>query len=365
MKKGSYIIIIVLLISSVLLSSCSGTTSSPVHDGKTNTIQDAGIKDNNAGKSGDGASKTEGKINIGNTGSSQGNMIYMGRFIENGGWLYFSKYINNDSPTGLYSVKSDGTENVKLNDDRALYLNAEGDFIYYRNDLPPDPNSDWIADKGYIYRINKDGSGRTKIGGSMVKNFLVVDGWIYYQNPDDKMRLYKMKTDGTNNLKVTDNEATYFGVEDGWIYYCDQANPWSLYRVKTDGTGKVKICDQNYSIFIVQDGWIYFLDDYDKGRLHRMKTDGTDNMKLSDEMVSVFNVYGDRVYYTDVSQDGNSRFYMMDADGANKFDLKKDNSGGAMIITGGWVYFSRGGTDFYRMKTDGAGEMKIEFLDTN
>ncbi len=120
------------------------------------------------------------------------------------GWVY---YILNGP--GIYRIRTDGTDNQKVCDDRifgetSYYI--DGDYIYYQNAADPietnDPNS------GYqpccLYSVKVDGSEKTKLLSENVNILFSKNGTVYYQlaGRDVTQTIFAINHDGTNKRAI-------------------------------------------------------------------------------------------------------------------------------------------------------------------
>lgn len=78
---------------------------------------------------------------VGN-GNSIGNTANYGTACEDKNYIYYSVTYGN---TGIYRMNYDGSNKTKLTSDKAYYLNSDDSFIYYRN----------VSDNGKLYKIKK------------------------------------------------------------------------------------------------------------------------------------------------------------------------------------------------------------------
>ena len=222
-------------------------------------------------------------------GNTTGNLANEGLFAEDAEWIYFC-------PTGrLYSPWDDTFENAL---DRA-------------------------ANEEYLYKIRKDGIGRTKLCNDKAKCINVVDEWVYYTNENDNSNIYKIRTDGTSRTKI-DNEPSFaVNVVDSWIYYFCSSG---IYKIRIDGTGRTKLttdAPSYQSTMCVDNGWIYYtsysVDDYSH-YLYKIRIDGTGRTKLTtDNDISYIHVFDNWIYY--------KNYYGISAikiDGTNKREIMDD-----------------------------------------
>lgn len=312
-----------------------------------------------------GANNPNSDTKLNTYGNTPGNLHNGGFVAKQGDWIYYSDFYLMKN-RGLYKIKTDGTGEIKLNDDTASALNVFGDWIYYMK-LNEDGNQSF-------YKVKTDGTERTQL----IENLFVSgpvfaqEDWLYsifYE--DDGFKLYKVKSDGTEKIKLDgENSVSSINLVGDWIYYASSPleedediiypHPGDLYRIKIDGTERTKLSVGDFYAINVVDDWIYFTI-YEESGIYKMKTDGTEKTKIADEKdVDTINVTGGWVYYTSFAE-GESGIFKMKTDGTEKTKLT-DGMNVALNIAGEWIYYlnhSNNGIELYKMKTDGTGKIEV------
>jgi len=173
-------------------------------------------------------------------------------------WIY---YRNENDNYSIYKIRTDGSENTKLNDESIHYINVEDGWIYYTN-----------TNDGCIYRIRTDGGDRTKLSDFSVGDLQVIDGWMYGSAPNE---IFKMRIDGSERTKIRDigNSGYFavFNVSGKWIFYC--TNEGVLFRINADGSDKIQLSEDTiWNVHVLGD-WLYYTID---NNAYRIRIDGTD-----------------------------------------------------------------------------------------
>lgn len=89
-------------------------------------------------------------------GNTAGNISNGGYAAIQGDWIYYGDM---GLSSGLYKIKTDGTDWQRLSDDFASYINVVGDWIYYHR-----KDDDVIVGRTtLLYRIKTDGSDRQPV----------------------------------------------------------------------------------------------------------------------------------------------------------------------------------------------------------
>jgi serine/threonine protein kinase len=288
------------------------------------------------------------KINL--RGNTAGNLANGGFIAIQDNWIYYSDK-NSDA---LYKSRIDGSEKIKLSDDRVDEINVVGDWVYYRNHS----SSVW----GSIYKIRTDGTMRTQINHEESDHITVVGDWIYYRNADDGFSLYKIKNDGTELTKLSEEEFHGLDIDGDWIYFASMEDGRKIYRIQTDGTGKTRISD-NYAYGInVIDDWIYYTSDIwdqvNPSNIFKIRSDGTELIKINDDNSWSMNINEGWIYYS--NGDDESSLYKIRTDGTGRTRLNNDKS--TMIhVVGDYIYYDTlWSTDRYRIRTDGSDRQLVE-----
>lgn len=157
--------------------------------------------------------------------------VYLSNLCVINDWIFFN------SDDGLFKVRADGSDLIRLSDSNLTICDYEENWIYTRFTMG--------TDKDYrIQRIGMDGSGLTAVIEDEARSLNVSDGWIYYV--DINGQLYKVRTDGSQRTKICDDdEIDGVHVLGDWIYYAvypyEIGVSWQLYRIRTDGTERQKI----------------------------------------------------------------------------------------------------------------------------
>jgi hypothetical protein len=208
-----------------------------------------------------------------------------------GEWIYYTCTM---SEQGLYKVKTDGTEDIKLLNGDIRHFNVVDDWIYYVGEYGE------LDDGNYGYpfiKMRTDGTESSRIelvdsgiddfGVQYLTNFIVDDGWIYAtSNFFNFSGAYKFRIDGTDFTHLGGEGQTFnIAVADGWVYYVtDNAPDYELYKVSVDGGEPVKLAtNRNYLNTNIAGDWIFFrgfIDGFFETNILKMPTDGIGNVIL-------------------------------------------------------------------------------------
>ncbi len=274
-------------------------------------------------------------------GNTAGNLINGGIAALQGDWIY---YRSNDNEK-IYKVKTDGSGQSKVNDDRSLYINVIGNWIYY-------VNSD---DDNRIYKIRTDGSGREKVNDEESWFLKVVGDWIYYYSEG----VYKIRTDGTERTHLISERAGSLNVFGDWIYFVNIDR--EICRIRTDGSG-FEIIENAHraSRLNVVDEWIYHIWSYDAGSyIYRVRNDGSGYEQVTGNEAIDLNIDGNWIYYTNLEDD--LKIYKLQIEGDKHRKVNEDNSWNINLVDD-WIFYENRNDEgrIYKIRTDGSERQRVD-----
>lgn len=161
-------------------------------------------------------------------------------YVIKGYWIYYADDSSNGS---LSKCKVDGTNNIKISEDTSDVTEIEisGNSLYYASD--------------YIYKLNFDGSAKTKISDYPIKDgsikaFEINNNSIYYlENPDPDENLFcidKKNLESGEKTQISDILPiyNYFDVKNSGIYFClADDNNSGLYKLDLSGNQRIQLID--------------------------------------------------------------------------------------------------------------------------
>jgi hypothetical protein len=290
-------------------------------------------------------------------GNTAGNISNYGYVTTQGNWFYYSL----TGQKGIYKMKSDGSEQIKICDDTASYINVIDDWIYYCNNN--------VNDYFNIYKIRTDGTDRINVNIEQSNFPNVIGNWIYYINVKDKSKPYKIQIDGNNKTKINDDDNSENIIADGdWLYYIkhEKTGEEKLIKVRTDGNSHTVLSGDKINQFCVTGDIIYYINSKDK-KIYKMQTDGSNKTKLHNDEADSFNVTGNAIYYCNKSDA--HKIYKINTDGSNNV-LICDDQAANINIAGDWIYYLKNistsqGKNTYRVRLDGKDKQETGIMPTN
>lgn len=201
-----------------------------------------------------------------------------------GEFLYYAHFMFDD---GIFRIRPDQSQKVKIADDTAIFLTVKEEWIYYVNAYSS------------LYRMQKDGTQRISLTESEeeIAFINVVGEDIYYiEMIDESGLITHIKNDGSQKKYLNDDEALLLIYDEGWLYYINITDDAKVYRMRTDGSQATKILDVSCMAINIDNGWLYYAPFIDKG-LHRIDLNsGETKILFEDNLCILINIVGDNLY---------------------------------------------------------------------
>ncbi len=238
-------------------------------------------------------------------GNTPGNLYNGGTFCEQDGRVYFSNF--NDDGT-LYSMDLECNNVMKINDDKARYINVDNNYIYYsrENNTKVSPTkSIFLFYCSGIYRINKDDGNNSVQLYKQPSGLLSLYGnTIYYQHytPETGISFYSIGIDAKNEKKLSNTPILPASFHEGSLYFAGASVDHNIYAMDTTDTSLKTILNANCYMPIARPEGIYYISLEDNYALCRIDYQGNNKTVLIDEFISTYNI----------SMDGNYIFYQVD-----------------------------------------------------
>jgi len=293
---------------------------------------------------------------------------------------------NGSEPRGLYAIRSDGTDRVKLNGDLALGRSITGYIwspdstkILYKSD-------EATSDLFELYCVNSDGTNRIKITPPLTSETGISDfNWspdssrVVYRLGETTMpyieELYAVNSDGSDWTKLNPtlvsggSMSNYFETPYAWspdgskiVYRVDQEiqGMYELYTVNPDGSGCVKLNAEFIEEGDVLDfEWspdgnkILYLADQEIDEvkeLYCVNADGSNRIKLNTTLSADRDVLQNYyfwspdstriVYVSDEEVDNRDELYSINSDGTGRTKIN-----GTLVSDGDILYVYGWNTD--------------------
>jgi len=208
---------------------------------------------------------------------------------------------NREGNYEIYVMNSDGSDVVRLTDNKALDFypvwSSDGSRIAFISDRDGKDPGNIMEKIREIYIMNSDGSDVTRVTNNGVKIFSL--DWFpddskiaFTSNLDGNMEIYIIDFDGNNQVRLTDNEATdcnpLWSPDGSKIaFYSDRDGNDGMYVIDPDGSNLIRLNDENTSspAWSPDGSKIAFMSDRDgNDEIYIMDADGSNVVRLTDNL---------------------------------------------------------------------------------
>ncbi len=231
-------------------------------------------------------------------GNTTGNIYNGGLFAEQDGKIFFS----NDAADGsLYVMNSDLSNFKKVYSDKAAFINADENYVYYvraNNTRENLSNSVLMFYNTGVYRINHNGRDLTSYTSNPSAYLMLYGNNLYFQRYDvgTGLYLFRYKIDNTiERLLIKDAVIPATVIGNSFIYngYSEDHNINAMDL--SSFTSRPKF-EGNYYYPIYNGDYIYYLNLDEKYKIYRMNLDGSNPTLLVNERCSTYNITNDGKY---------------------------------------------------------------------
>lgn len=295
-------------------------------------------------------------------GNSAGNIYNGGLFCEQDGKIYFS----NDKADGALGVmNSDCTGYKKLSDNKAVFINADENYIYYINANDTKENNkagSLMFNNSGVFRINQNGS-EFKVISDKPSSYLILKGNnIFFQryDVDAGFNLYEYKIDGTMEHQLKKDAVIPAAVIGTSLYYTGSSNDQNIHTIGLDSFTTHTALQGSYYNPIYMGNYIYYLNPADNKKIYRVNQDGSQPEKLVNSSCSTYNITnsGKFLYYI-VANTKKKGIYRQDLK-TKKVELVLAGDLKQINVTDNYVFFKDlNNTNTYRIDADGFIDVKL------
>ena len=289
-----------------------------------------------------------------------GNLRNMGFSVSKGKDIYCLE-LEDQNIKGILKIRDNKKE--KITDNGGIFLNIDGNKIYYLDELSKS-----------IISIKTNGEDKkTLIENIDLKQFTVKDGWIYYF---ENSNFYKIKTNGKNKTKLSEEDIINYQIEGNIIYYSyEKEEKIIIAKMKTNGKN-IKIIDQDAGtqFFLVGNEIYYIKENYNyenyeyNYELYKIKTNGKNKKSIRkiDGQISTdtINVHKSNLYYAKENKDKKLSIYTMNLSGKNETKIVDLQSYSTLInVHDSYIYYTdineEGKTQLFKVKVNGQDKSHI------
>lgn len=277
------------------------------------------------------------KIPDGTIGNIAGNIYNEGLMAERNGKIFFSNPYDDGK---LYSMNIDQSDIKKLSDQRASYINAADEYVFFggRN---TDTTSGFgsILKKPNLCKVSIDGKSEKVLSQEPTQSMLLVGNSLYYQHYTQSSgeNFFSMTVNNRNATEELDyliNPACYFN---GSFYFNGMYDDHYLYSYNTETHTVSTFWRGNVWNPIYDGAYVYYMDVSNNYRLCRYSPATNTIEVLEQERVDCYNYYNGIIYYQ-ISSKSNPRLMRMNADGTNQ-QLVYEGIFSNILITQDYTYF--------------------------
>lgn len=291
-------------------------------------------------------------------GAQAGNLYNYGLFCESDGKVYFSNTYDNGC---LYSMNPDQTGIKKLYNLEAKYINAGGDYVFFRGDsVSVSSGLGSVLSKPGIYMVNTKGKHFKALTQNVSQTMLLIGNNIYYEHYTKEtgttLAKYDLKkSTSTELLGYMATPASYYG---GNIYYNGMYDDHYLYTYNIASQETAPIFKGDLWYPICAGDYVYYMDVYHDYRLCRYSVSSNTIEILTTDRCDCFNYYNGTIYFQS-SQGKKSALKRINADGSGE-TIIAEGIFNSINITSTYTYFKQFGDDFtlYCTPTYGAPDVK-------
>lgn len=136
------------------------------------------------------------------------------RFMPHNGKIFFVRY--RSAEDGLYSVNPDGSELMRISEEKPIGLCSNGKELYYA--VSNDDTSSGEAG-GRMYRMDENGETTQLVSQDDCWDINVTDKYIFYRNQTEMGDLYRMDLDGCNAVCLQEGNCVYIQVLEDLVVF--------------------------------------------------------------------------------------------------------------------------------------------------
>lgn len=287
-------------------------------------------------------------LNKNTIGNTIGNIRNFGAAAEDDKYIYFKSY----SEDGLLKTINRIDKNLEKEPEQLIAgsweisgINVYNDYIYFVTLEETENLNDTINNQ--IHKMKIDGTEHNVINNNEFHNncyeIYVVKDKLYYIGEDEF--IYKMNLDGTEKTKMNGMSTGFIGITDKYILYNaiegeDDEQIIVTHIMNLDGTNdRVLTGGRLYCADIIDDT-IYYTDD--DGHIFKIKIGETNFTMLSNITSYCVNTTSDGIYslkYIDPELTKQAIF-KMDLDGTNEKIIKRlDSTSTFLAVLDDWIIY--------------------------
>ncbi|MBP1755538.1 MAG: hypothetical protein H6Q59_1936 [Firmicutes bacterium] len=243
-------------------------------------------------------------------GNTSGNIYNGGLFCEQNNKIYFS----NDAADGSLYVMDSDLSNIKMvYGDKAVFINADDNYLYYvraNNTRENQTGNIFMFFNTGVYRLNHNGKGLKAFTGNPGSYLLLYGNNIYFQRYDVEVGLflYRYQIDGKMERLLLQDAVIPTTVMDNALIYNGFTKDHNINALDLSSYTFHPKFEGNYYYPIFNGDYIYYLNLDDNYKIYRMNCDGSNPTLIVNERCSTYNI----------TDDGKFLFYQVDGGKHNR-----------------------------------------------
>lgn len=296
------------------------------------------------------------------TGNTAGNIYNGGLFCEQDDKVYFS---NDNADGNLYSMNADCTNFKKISEDKAVYINADENYLYYvraNNTKENNQGGFLMFYNTGVFRIKHNGSGLKAFTGNPGAYLTLKGNNLYFQRYDVGvgLYLYKYKIDTTNERLLVEDAVIPTAVMNNGLYYAGYSKDHNIHALDLSSFTDHSVVEGSYMYPIFMGDSIYYMDVSDKYKIYRMSQDGSNPTRLVNKRCSTYNITNSGKYlYYQVDDTKNNGIYRLNLETMKDELLIKGNYK-QINVTENYVFFKDfDNTKTYVVEADGTSDVNV------
>ncbi len=234
-------------------------------------------------------------------GNTAGNIYNGGLFCQQDDMIYFS----NINAGGKLFVTTDTLSSFQqVSRDKAVYINADDDYIYYIQSSSTKENTKNNLMNYYntgAYRINHNGTNLMAFTADPSAYLTLKGNYVYLQkyNVDYGLCLYRYKIDNTEERLLFKDAVIPTKAEGDHLYFSGNSKALNIHSMDLRSYTSHPMLEGSYLYPIFFENYIYYIDTNDNNHLYRMNQDGSEPTKLVSQHCSTYNITssGKYLYY--------------------------------------------------------------------
>ncbi|MDD3174503.1 MAG: DUF5050 domain-containing protein [Herbinix sp.] len=295
-------------------------------------------------------------------GNTTGNIYNGGLFCEQDNTIFFNNLYDNGS---LYRMDSVCSNIRKVSEEKAVFINADNNYIYYINaNSMADNNTDSIMmyNNSGVYRIDHNGSNLKAFTGNPSAYLILSGNYLYFPRYDvnNGINLYQYKIDASENRPMIYNSVIPIEIMNNAVYYTRISKDSNIGATDLSSHTSHTYYNGSFLYPIFFGDYIYYINKADHKRIYRMNADGSNPTLLIKKSCSTYNITNSGKYlYYQIDGTSNNRIGRLNLETLKSETVMKGNYK-HISVTENYVFFTNSdNTIIYKILADGGADASI------